>query len=431
MFFKEKNITDNSFLASNPYLKAISDSHAIIEFTPDGFIIGANSNFLFTTQYELKDIVGKHHKMFCNPQDVINLEYQNFWSSLAEGKSFSNTFQRVDKYGKTVWLEATYSPVFKRNKVIKIVKIALDVTEKMNTLNNSLFMMNAIDKSLATIEFNLDGTIISANENFSKVMGYSLHEIKGKHHRLFCDLEQIGKDSYRKFWKDLNQGQFNSGQYPRITKSGRTVWLEATYNPVCDQQGHIIKIIKIAKDITSIVEQRIFNERNAQDVFVLSNSVSDLSVKNKKLVSTSTDKVIEIKNLMTSSEEMMNDLNQRVKNISELLERVQHISHQTHLLSLNASIEAASAGVHGRGFSVVAKEVKRLAGITKTTSDDISTVIRSIEKDTQDATNKIKYCSQKSTETNETSLEVNKGFDQISVELSELNNRILKFSNLN
>lgn len=430
MLFKEKDITDKKFLSSNPFWNALSHSTAIIEFTPGGEIISANDNFLNLTGYSLDEIRGNHHRMFCSPDEINSKDYFNFWKDLESGKFFSGTFPRFNKFGQKVWLEASYNPVIRKGQVIKVIKIASDVTTKIEQSNNSSFMIDAIHRAMAVIEFDLSGYVLSANQNFSDVMGYSEAEIIGKHHRLFCERRMISSHEYSVFWKELNKGVYRSGQFPRVKKNGQKVWLEATYNPVLDENGNVTKVIKIAKDISSVVNNRISDENNAQEVYSLTQCATKLSRKNKDVLTVSSKKVEDIKGMMEDSKEMMTSLSKKVADINQLVQKVKDISHQTHLLSLNASIEAATAGAHGKGFSVVAAEVKRLAGITKDASEHISKVIDEIKDDTKNAMKKINSCAEQSNETNQCSKEAQEGLEKITQELNELVNCVKRFSTI-
>lgn len=430
MFFKEKHITDSSFLKNDPYWASISRSNAIIEFTPDGLILSANENFLKTTGYTLEEIIGQHHTIFC-PIEVINdPKYLSFWKDLSNGEFFSKTFPRLTKDNHLIWLEATYNPVFKNNKVVKIIKIAKDVTEKINFSNSNIFMVNAINRSLAIIEFDIHGHILTANENFSKTMGYSIREIQGKHHRLFCNYQYTQTLEYSHFWKDLSNGKFHSGKYERYAKNGSVVWLEATYNPVFDDNGYIIKIIKIAKDITKEINNVIKDEHNADLVYKISHQATEISLSNKLSMNVANSNAQEIQSLMLEAENMVNHLSKSVQDINELVEKIKHISHQTHLLSINASIEAANAGVHGKGFSVVAQEVKRLSNITKSSSDEISSYILNIKEATSKTKEKILSCSNKSIITADKTNNAYEGLIQIEHKLNSLLSTVEKFSSI-
>ena len=232
-------------------IAAINRVQAVIEFNLDGTILNANENFLATVGYSLDEIKGKHHRIFCDPEYAATKEYADFWKKLGSGEPDSGEYQRFDKNGKEVWINASYNPVFDPNgKPYKVVKYATNITD--SKLKNAEFegKITAINRVQAVIEFNLDGTILSANENFLATVGYSLDEIKGKHHRIFCDAEYAATKEYADFWKKLGSGEPDSGEYQRFDKKGNEIWINASYNPVFDPSGKPYKVVKYATNIT-------------------------------------------------------------------------------------------------------------------------------------------------------------------------------------
>jgi methyl-accepting chemotaxis protein len=234
---------------------AIHNALAVIEFDPEGNILTANDNFLQAIGYSLNEITGQHHRMFVDSQYAQSQEYRDFWSDLGMGKAQTREFNRVRKGGAPIYLNASYMPVFNSSgNVVKVIKIAQDITEqKLHSMEHE-GQIDAIGKSQAVIEFNMDGTIISANDNFLKTLGYSLDEVKGQHHRMFC--ENSDSSEYKAFWEKLNRGEFDSGEYKRQGKGGKEVWIQATYNPIMDLSGKPFKVIKFASDVT---EQKLRN----------------------------------------------------------------------------------------------------------------------------------------------------------------------------
>lgn len=235
-------------------VEAIDRSTARIEFTPDGVVVSANPCFLDALKYRADEVVGQPHKMFCPPELVGSSAYRDQWERLRRGEVVSGRFKRVAKGGGTVWLQATYNPVFgAKREVVGIVKLATDITEQIAAEESQRSLLAAIDRSMATIEFALDGTILAANENFLRTVGYAAGEVIGRHHRLFCDSETANSPAYVGFWQRLGRGEFVSGQFRRLGKGGREVWLEATYNPILDVDGKVLKVVKFASDITERV----------------------------------------------------------------------------------------------------------------------------------------------------------------------------------
>jgi methyl-accepting chemotaxis protein len=231
---------------------AISRSQAVIEFNMDGTIVTANQNFLDTLGYRLEEIRGKHHSMFVAPNLRDSAEYRGFWANLNRGEYQSAEYKRLGKGGKEVWIQASYNPVFDRNgKPCKVIKFATDITARRIRSMEDAGKMAAIGRSQAVIEFDLDGAIITANDIFLKVLGYSLAEIQGKHHSLFVSAAERDSNAYREFWASLNRGEFQSAEYKRFAKGGKEVWILASYNPILDDTGKPFRVVKFASDISA------------------------------------------------------------------------------------------------------------------------------------------------------------------------------------
>ena len=247
MMFRRKALAD-----SQAKLDALARSQALVEFALDGTVLSANQNFLNVLGYKLEEIKGKHHSMFVPAEQRQSSEYREFWAALKRAEYQMAEFKRIAKDGHDVWIEASYNPVLDDNgKPIVIVKFATDVTQKKLRSLADASKIAAVNRAQATIEFKLDGTIITANENFLKTMGYSLPEIQGRHHSMF--IEQAERDSvaYREFWEALNRGEYQAAEYKRIGKCGKEVWILATYNPLLDEAGKPFGVVKFATDVTA------------------------------------------------------------------------------------------------------------------------------------------------------------------------------------
>lgn len=250
------DITDAEIERQNAkgILNAIDNSFAYIEFNLAGEVLQANAKFLQLMGYRSDEIVGRHHAMFVDPTQSSGPAYKQFWLDLNAGKVQNDTFKRITKNGAEVWIQAIYAPVLdEMGRVVKIVKIATDVTQ--SKLQNADFegQIHAISKAQAVIEFSLDGKILTANDNFLNTLGYALHEIKGQHHSMFVDPDYRNSVDYRLFWEKLGRGEYDSGQYKRMARGGREVWIQASYNPIMDLNGKPFKVVKYATDVTAEV----------------------------------------------------------------------------------------------------------------------------------------------------------------------------------
>ncbi|MEJ2160511.1 MAG: PAS domain S-box protein [Chromatiales bacterium] len=237
--------------------QALDRVQALIEFDLEGIVVAANENFLKIFGYELEEVVGKHHRMFCEPDYADSDEYAEFWKKLGAGEFNCAEFKRFGKGGKEIWLQASYNPVFDENGLpIRIVKFATDVTAAKLQIAEYEGMIRAIERAQAVIEFDLDGTIITANDNFLRIFGYTLDEIRGRHHRMFCDPGYAESPEYARFWQRLGRGEYEADEFRRIDKNGAEVWLQASYNPILDMEGRPMKVVKFASDITIEVQKR-------------------------------------------------------------------------------------------------------------------------------------------------------------------------------
>jgi methyl-accepting chemotaxis protein len=356
-------------------IAAIERAQAMIEFELDGTIVTANQRFLDALGYRLEEIRGKHHSMFVAPSERDGAAYREFWAALNRGDYQGGEYKRVGKGGKEVWILTSYNPVLDEcGKPFGVVKFATDVTEQKLEIADLAGQIEAIGKSQAVIEFNMDGTIITANDNFLHALGYTLAEIKGKHHSIFVEPSERDVTAYREFWASLNRGVYQAAEYKRIGKGGKEVYIQASYNPILDLNGKPFKVVKYATDVTRQVLVRMGNERVrgmmesvAAGSEELNASVREISEAMTKSRETATGAVERV----ASADSQAQRLADAAQAMSGIVEMISNITGQINLLALNATIESARAGEAGRGFAVVASEVKSLANQAKQATDKI------------------------------------------------------------
>lgn len=358
------------------FIEAVKQSMAVIEFTPAGEIIEANSAFTKLMGYSLDELRGAHHRMLCEQEEARSDEYRHFWQRLAQGHNHSRRYTRVCKDGRRVWLEASYIPVQDASgNVDRVIKVATDISEQVRREQQQQSMLNAIDRSMAVIEFNLAGEVLKVNENFLATMDYREQEVVGRHHRIFCTPEYAASQAYQSFWKALNQGEFMSDQFHRVGRSGRDVWLRATYNPLYDAAGNLYGVVKIASDITADVMRKKAESDAAQLALVIADETDRSAEGGALIVSETVTMVQGIETSLSGMAAEIEALNEQSGRIGSIVQVIQSIADQTNLLALNAAIEAARAGPQGRGFAVVADEVRSLASRTRKATEEIKQVV--------------------------------------------------------
>jgi methyl-accepting chemotaxis protein len=390
---------------------AIDRSQAVIEFTPEGKIVHANGNFLGAVGYSLDEIKGQHHSIFVDPAYRQSVEYRQFWDKLGRGDLDAGQYKRFGKGGKEIWIQASYNPVFNRaGKVTGVIKFATDVTE--DKLRNANFegQLAAIHKAQAVIEFELDGTIITANDNFLSTLGYSLSEVKGRHHRMFVEPAYAQSAEYKLFWEKLARGEFDAAQYKRIGNGGKEVWIQASYNPILDASGKPFKVVKFASDITAMrtaveqtreavtgaknndLTQRIPMQGKSGELAILCGGVNDLLDSVASVMNEIRDASREVASAASEISQATTDMSQRTEEQAASLEEtsfsMEEIAATVKKNAENAhhanDLTRGTRDVADRGGEVVSQAVSAMARIEESSRkiSDIISVIDEIARQT-------------------------------------------------
>ncbi|HEY1943426.1 MAG TPA: PAS domain-containing methyl-accepting chemotaxis protein [Roseiarcus sp.] len=419
-------------------LAALHKSFAIIEFDTKGGILAANKNFCALMGYDEKEIVGKHHRIFVDKTYADSAEYRDFWAQLGRGVFDSREYKRITKSGAEVWIRASYNPILDaKGRCLGVMKVASDVTAEKLKGAEFESKMAALSRVQAVIEFSPNGEVLSANQNFLGLMGYTLEEIRGKHHRMFVEPAFAASTDYAEFWRRLNAGELVSNSFKRIGKGGKEVWIQASYNPMFDAKGEVYKVVKFANDITDLtrlgagLEALAANHVDKEIPVEFSPAYDRLRRDFNSAVRGLGDSLMEVKScaqlvsngadeIAAASDELSRRTEQQAANLEEtaaalgqvtetvrktagnadethkvvvqarqdaenggvivreavaamqriekssqeieqIISVIDEIAFQTNLLALNAGVEAARAGEAGRGFAVVASEVRALA----------------------------------------------------------------------
>lgn len=415
----------DQLLEQQGFFDAVHGSVATITFTPDGTVLAANDLFLNVVGFSAPEVIGQHHRIFCEKLYAQSSDYQQFWADLKQGRSRTGVFQRFNKRGEVIWLEATYFPVKLRGVVTKVIKIAADITEHHLQLLSQQAVVTALDRSLAVIEFTPGGEVIAANGNFLHTMGYTLAQVQGKHHRIFCD-DQFYRDQPH-FWDELGRGQFKSGLFCRQNSHGSKVWLEATYNPILDDNRRVVKVIKFASDITERINKSDAVREAAMLAHDAARETLNCAERGAGLLSSVVDTSSLIASQLTHSIGLINQLNEQSRSIEAIVSTISSIADQTNLLALNAAIEAARAGDQGRGFAVVADEVRQLAARTSLSTDEIAKVVQNnreltakVTSEMSDVTSSAELGKQQVGEVNEVMSDIRREANNVSSTVSDL-----------
>ena len=357
--------------------ESLESEMLVLTLDTDGRVQSVNQNFLAEMHYKSSDMLGRHIEEFVPDHVKTDEFHKRFQSALARGEHFAGAVRLLRGSGEEAWLRSIVQPVRSADGRIRNFSIfSSDLTRTIEASREHENLIGALVRSTAVIEFDLNGHVLAANERFLSGMGYSLAQIKGKHHRIFCFPEDANSAEYQNFWRRLNAGEYVADRFKRIDSHGRTVWLEASYNPVVDANEKLYKVVKFATVITDQVNQEQAVADAANIAYSTSQQTDQSAQRGNAVVTQAVNVMRDLAKHMQTAGDGIEALNEQSLVIGTIVKTISGIAEQTNLLALNAAIEAARAGEQGRGFAVVADEVRQLASRTSQATDEIVLVVR-------------------------------------------------------
>lgn len=379
---KKENQQLREDLMSMEQVKDSLDSEMLVlQLDPQGRIETVNANFEREMFYRADQLLGRSLEEIV-PAHVKKLDfYERMKTAISTGAHLNGAFRLLRGNGEEAWLRSILQPVRDFEGRIKYFTLhSSDLTRTIASSREHESLINALMRSTAVIEFSLDGHVLTANERFLQTMGYRLEQVKGKHHRLFCEPEEANSAGYQVFWDKLRRGEFVADRFKRVDANGRVVWLEASYNPIIDAHDVLYKVVKFATVITDQVNQEQAVAQAADIAYSTSLGTDASACKANDVVTQTVSVMRGLEASMQQAAEGIQALDTQSRVIGSIIKTISDIAGQTNLLALNAAIEAARAGEQGRGFAVVADEVRQLASRTSTATEEIARVVQQNEQ---------------------------------------------------
>ena len=435
MFFKNKElIAENSRLqkeieAYQTVQEELREEMLYIELNPDGRVNAINDLCSQATGYSIGELEGKSLESMMSPSALRKPAGQDMLGAIKTHRHWHGAVSFMDAKGQEMWVRGIVQPVDDANGNVRYIAFYMAEQTRNITLSNELRdMIAALHRSSAVIEFNLDGTIITANDNFLKGMGYTLEQIEGKHHRIFCTEQEANSEEYKHFWRDLSEGKLESGRFKRIDSRGNEVWLEASYNPIRNEDGNLYKVVKFATVITEQMQREFAISEAANVAFNISQETGEQARKGNEVLNATVKAMNELTTQMGNASEGIKDLDEQSQKVADLVKSISGIADQTNLLALNAAIEAARAGDQGRGFAVVADEVRQLASRTSSATEEIVNVVVENRKLTENAVQLIEAGQEKARDALEYSTQSGNAMGEIQSGANEVVSAIGQFT---
>ncbi|BDM21012.1 MULTISPECIES: PAS domain-containing methyl-accepting chemotaxis protein [Pseudomonas] len=378
---KEIQQLREELMAIEQVKSSLDSEMLVLQLDPQGRIEQVNGNFESEMLYRAEQLIGRNIEDIV-PAHVKKLDfYQRMKNAISRGEHLNGAFRLLRGNGQEAWLRSILQPVKSADGRIRHFSMhSSDLTRTIEASREHESLIKALMRSTAVIEFNLDGEVLTANDRFLQTVGYSLEQVRGKHHRLFCEPEEANSAGYQAFWDKLRRGEYVADRFKRIDAHGRTIWLEASYNPIFDAHDVLYKVVKFATVITEQVNQEQAVAQAADIAYNTSLETDSSARKATEVVTQTVDVMRGLEGSMQDAAEGIQALDKQSKVIGAIIKTISDIAGQTNLLALNAAIEAARAGEQGRGFAVVADEVRQLASRTSSATEEIAKVVQQNEQ---------------------------------------------------